>query len=52
MSHKLRTKPTWRHCGEGKLLMLIFMLWKKNEPYQLPIKFLEQPVEAALTGLD
>ena len=31
-----------------KLLVLIYTLWKKNEPYKL----LEQPVEAALTGLD
>ena len=37
---------------QRKLLMLIYTLWKKNEPYQLPIKFLEQPVEAALTELD
>jgi transposase len=37
---------------QRKLLMLIYTLWKKNEPYQLPVKFLEQPVEAALTELD
>lgn len=37
---------------QRKLLTLIYTLWKKNEPYQLPIKFLEQPVEAALTELD
>ncbi|HRH49486.1 MAG TPA: IS110 family transposase [Panacibacter sp.] len=37
---------------QRKLLMLIYTLWKKNEPYQLPIKFLDQPVEAALTELD
>jgi len=37
---------------QRKLLMLIYTLWKKNEPYELPIKFLEQPVEAALTELD
>ena len=33
---------------QRKLLMLIFNLWKKNEPY----KCLEQPVEAALIELD
>ncbi|MBW0177103.1 IS110 family transposase [Sediminibacterium sp.] len=33
---------------QRKLLMLIFSLWKKNEPY----KCLEQPVEAALIELD
>ena len=37
---------------QRKMLMLIYTLWKKNEPYQLPIKFLEQPVEAALTELN
>jgi len=33
---------------QRKLLVLIYTLWKKNEPYKL----LEQPVEAALTELD
>lgn len=32
--------------------MLIYALWKKNEAYDTSIKFLEQPVEAALTELD
>lgn len=33
---------------QRKLLMLMYTLWKKNEPY----KCLEQPVEAALIELD
>jgi len=37
---------------QRKLLMLIYTLWKKNEVYNPSIKFLEQPVEAALTELD
>lgn len=37
---------------QRKLLMLIYTLWKKDEVYSLPSKFLEQPVEAALTELD
>ena len=37
---------------QRKLLMLIYTLWKNNEAYNLSIKFLEQPVEAALTELD
>jgi transposase len=37
---------------QRKLLMLIHTLWKKNEAYNPSIKFLEQPVEAALTELD
>jgi transposase len=36
---------------QRKMLMLIYTLWKNNETYD-PIKFLEQPVEAALTELD
>jgi len=36
---------------QRKLLMLIYTPWKKDEPYQLPIKLLKQPVEAALTKL-
>lgn len=37
---------------QRKMLMLIYTLWKKNEMYNPSIKFLEQPVEAALTELD
>jgi len=37
---------------QRKMLMLIYTLWKKNEAYNPSIKFLEQPVEAALTELD
>jgi transposase len=37
---------------QRKLLILIYTLWKKNEVYNPSIKFLEQPVEAALTELD
>ena len=37
---------------QRKMLMLIYTLWKKNEAYKPSIKFLEQPVEAALTELD
>lgn len=37
---------------QRKMLMLIYTLWKKNETYNSTIKFLEQPVEAALTELD
>jgi transposase len=37
---------------QRKMLMLIYTLWKKNESYNPSIKFLEQPVEAALTELD
>jgi len=37
---------------QRKMLMLIYTLWKKNETYDPSIKFLEQPVEAALTELD
>jgi len=37
---------------QRKMLMLIYTLWKKNEVYNPSIKFLEQPVEAALTELD
>ena len=37
---------------QRKMLMLIYTLWKKNETYNASIKFLEQPVEAALTELD
>ena len=37
---------------QRKMLMLIYTLWKKNEAYDPSIKFLEQPVEAALTELD
>jgi transposase len=37
---------------QRKMLMLIYTLWKKNEAYNTSIKFLEQPVEAALTELD
>jgi transposase len=37
---------------QRKMLMLIYTLWKKNEVYNTSIKFLEQPVEAALTELD
>jgi transposase len=37
---------------QRKILMLIYTLWKKNETYNPSIKFLEQPVEAALTELD
>jgi transposase len=37
---------------QRKMLMLIYTLWKKNETYNPSIKFLEQPVEAALTELD
>ncbi len=37
---------------ERKMLMLIYTLWKKDEAYNPSIKFLEQPVEAALTELD
>jgi len=31
-----------------KMLLLIYTLWKKSEVYNTSIKFLEQPVEAAL----
>jgi hypothetical protein len=37
---------------QRKMLMLIYTLWKKNEAYNPSIKFLEQPVKAALTELD
>jgi transposase len=37
---------------QRKMLMLIYTLWKKNEVYNPSIKFLEQPVTAALTELD
>jgi hypothetical protein len=37
---------------QRKMLILIYTLWKKNEAYNPSIKFLEQPVEAALTELD
>lgn len=37
---------------QRKMLMLIYTLWKKNEAYKPSIKFLEQPLEAALTELD
>ena len=38
---------------QRKLLILIYTLWKRNEPFKRDhIKFLEQPVEAALTELD
>jgi transposase len=37
---------------QRKMLILIYTLWKKNEAYDPSIKFLEQPVEAALTELD
>lgn len=37
---------------QRKLLVLMYSLWKKNEEYRVPLKFLEQPVEAALTELD
>lgn len=37
---------------QRKMLMLIYTLWKKDEAYNPSIKFLEQPVEAALTELD
>jgi transposase len=37
---------------QRKLLMLIYTLWEKNEAYNPSIKFLEQPVKAALTELD
>src|SRR3954454_20639160 len=37
---------------QRKMLVLIYTLWKKNEAYNPSIKFLEQPVEAALTELD
>jgi hypothetical protein len=37
---------------QRKMLMLIYTLWKKNEVYNPSKKFLEQPVEAALTELD
>lgn len=37
---------------QRKMLILIYTLWKKNETYDTSIKFLEQPVEAALTELD
>ena len=35
---------------QRKLLVLIYILWKKNEAYNY--KLLEQPIEAALTELD
>lgn len=37
---------------QRKMLELIYTLWKNNEIYNPSIKFLEQPVEAALTELD
>ena len=37
---------------QRKMLILIYTLWKKNEAFNPSIKFLEQPVEAALTELD
>ena len=37
---------------QRKMLVLIYTLWKKDEAYNSSIKFLEQPVEAALTELD
>lgn len=37
---------------QRKMLVLIYTLWKNNEAYNPSIKFLEQPVEAALTELD
>ena len=37
---------------QRKMLTLIYTLWKKNEVYNPSIKFLEQPVEAALTELN
>lgn len=38
---------------QRKLLVLIYILWKKNETYNpTSIKYLEQPKQAALTELD
>ena len=45
-------KLKWYVKVQRKLLMLLYSRWEKNEPDQLPIKSLEQPVEAALTELD
>jgi transposase len=54
--HRITEKQAIKMKGyvavQRKMLMLIYTLWKKNEAYNPSIKFLEQPVEAALTELD
>ncbi len=56
LHHRIVEKQTIKMKGyvavQRKMLMLIYTLWKKNEAYNASIKFLEQPVEAALTELD
>jgi transposase len=56
LHHRIVEKQAIKMKGyvavQRKMLMLIYTLWKKNEAYNPSIKFLEQPVEAALTELD
>ena len=56
LHHRIIEKQAIKMKGyvavQRKMLMLIYTLWKKNEAYNPSIKFLEQPVEAALTELD
>jgi transposase len=56
LHHRIVEKQAIKMKGyvavQRKMLMLIYTLWKKNEVYNPSIKFLEQPVEAALTELD
>jgi transposase len=56
LHHRIIEKQAIKMKGyvavQRKLLILIYTLWKKNEAYNPSIKFLEQPVEAALTELD
>ena len=56
LHHRIVEKQTIKMKGyvavQRKMLILIYTLWKKNDVYNPSIKFLEQPVEAALTELD
>jgi transposase len=56
LHHRIVEKQAIKMKGyvavQRKMLMLIYTLWKNNETYNPSIKFLEQPVEAALTELD
>jgi transposase len=56
LHHRIVEKQAIKMKGyiavQRKMLVLIYTLWKKNEAYNPSLKFLEQPVEAALTELD